>query len=134
MILIFFTGCGLLYLDALDHNSTIDAEKMRTDVIPHLQQAWNQYWLAKSELEQNAIVQCSDHALKAGEDVISENHLARLPKLPLFENLADSDRLMLPIRTSMFSQPAIETRVPNHDGSSDDEENADNYQAAAPLD
>ena len=50
-----------------------------------------------------------------------------------FENLADSDRLMLPIRTSLFSQPVIEARVPNHDGASDDEENGDNYHEEQAL-
>ena len=133
MIILFFTGSGLLYLDALDHNATIDAEKMRTDVIPRIQHAWNNSWSGKPESEKEMILQCTNQALEAGEEVISKNHLARLPTLPMNENLADSDRLMVPIRTSLFTQSIIEPTDANMVASSVDEENGDNYHEEQDL-
>ena len=132
MIIIFFTGSGCLLLEALDHNSTIDAKKMESDIIPHLQDSWNTFLSSTSEPDKVTIRESTKAALTAGEHTILKNQLPRMPCLPEYQSLPDSDRLMLPIRTTVFSpttkQQSDSKKIEQVDEASDEEqENGDNY-------
>ena len=133
MIIIFFTGSGCLFLDALDHNATIDAKKMQEDVVPHLQEAWNNFFSQQSESERDIIIQATSNALTAGEQVILNNHLTRPTRVSSSKDFAESDRLMLPVRTSLFTEQTTESQIPTSGILSDEEENADNYHEEQQL-
>ena len=77
---------------------------MEQDVIPHPQQAWNNFFCQKSASDKERIVESTAKALAAGEQVIISNNRTRLGT----GNLPDSDRLMLPVRTSLFTKQTTE--------------------------
>ena len=128
MIIVFFTGSGCLLLEALDHNSTIDTTKMESLIVPHLEQSWQSFLSSKSEAEKLAIRESTNLAVAAGEDTILRNKLSHIPCLPGYQSLADSDKLMLPIRTSIFSKSGEQQPESIVDDQTDDDpENGDNY-------